>query len=250
MRVYAAGPDVPASAVLLFPDVLGLHAEILAFVDRIGEQGFRCLAPDVYYREHRQAFRGIVEQDEMIAAGKRLRTSELADDIAALVRFATAGQPTARLATIGFCRGGSQAVLAAGVAPDTVVSTLAVYPTRLLQDSPDTAYAPWLPAVRAELRLFCPGDDPLFPRSDVEEIAQRLDASATPYQIRIYPNAAHGWNFSSRPEYNAHADRDTWEVAFDAWDRLLVRREDPRLDLPRLVLVADPQAVEARPSAT
>jgi carboxymethylenebutenolidase len=155
-----------------------------------------------------------------------------------------------RVGTIGFCRGGSQAILAAGVAPELVVSAIAVYPTRLLQDTPDTGYFRWFSSVRAEVKILCPGIDPLFPKSDVEAIARLLDAMEARYQIRIYPGAMHGWNFASRPEYSSHADRDTWNVAFDAWERLLVVGEAAQLGQPRIIEIPDPSMSAADPRAS
>jgi carboxymethylenebutenolidase len=222
MRVYdVAGPRADSPTVILFADVLGLHAEILEFARRIGGRGYRCLAPDVYYREHQAVFRGIEDTAAMLALGRRLRTDLLVDDIRTLVRYATQGDPGARLGAIGFCRGGSQAVLAAGAAPDAIVSAIAVYPTRLLQDTPDTGYSRWFGAIKADLRFLCPEADDLMPPADVDGLAAQLDRLGTSYQIRVYPGATHGWNFASRPEYHRAADTDTWRIAFADWDRLL-----------------------------
>jgi carboxymethylenebutenolidase len=237
MRVYdVAGPTADAASVLMFPDVLGMHSEVLGFARRVGGMGFRCLVPDVYYREQRAEFRGMAEVDEMLAAARRLRSSDLADDIRAVLRTAALG-PGARVATIGFCRGGSQAVLAAGAAPEVVVTALAVYPTRLLQESSDTGYSAWFPAIRGEVRVLSPSDDHLMPHADLVRLSAVFEALGVRHQIRIYPDAVHGWSFPSRPEYHAAADQDMWHLAASDWRRLLRDRGVPSPLSPSWVVV-------------
>lgn len=225
MRAYVAHPlsNAAAPTVVLFPDVLGLHGEIRGFVRRVAGYGYLCIAPEVYHRIGIDTVAVEHTIPEMSATAKTLVTTELVEDIGALFHFADefSGAPAIRpKCCIGFCRGGSQAFLAAGAFPEHVVGAVSAYGTRLMQDSPDTAYFRYAASISGELHLLCGAEDPLMPRDQIDQLRQHLTDHGVRFEITIVA-AEHGWNFPSRHAYDRNADDMTWRVAHEQWSRLL-----------------------------
>jgi carboxymethylenebutenolidase len=59
--------------------------------------------------------------------------------------------------------------------------------------------------------LFFGAKDPLIPMDHVGQINTELTSKKVPFQMKVYPEATHGFFCDERPSYNEAAAKDAWE---------------------------------------
>jgi carboxymethylenebutenolidase len=59
--------------------------------------------------------------------------------------------------------------------------------------------------------LFFGGKDPLIPADHVSQIKTELTNKQKKFEIKLYPEATHGFFCDERPSYHAESAKDAWE---------------------------------------
>lgn len=219
MPAYLAHPETgtPAPAVIVLQEVFGVNANMRRIAELVATAGYVGLAINYYHRKdpHLDA----PYTPEGIAKGRETaahvtRETFRADLGASLdwlneqdfVRFN-------HIATWGFCYGGSLAFLSA---MERGVSAAVCFYGGQIAKPLISGGPPSLESageIRAPLFLAFGGQDKGIPREDVERIAQTLEAKNKRFELKVYPDADHGF---FRESSNAF---DKADVA-DAWDRV------------------------------
>jgi len=222
----------PHPAVLLFMDGIGLRPRIEQMADRIAEQGYAVLAPNLFYRGGRAPLiPDLVERlqtEDRAAVWGELRplmtalTPEVAArDTAAYVAFLDAQPDVAPgpIATTGYCMGGALSLRAAAQLPDRVVAAASFHGGNL---APSDDVGPHLgaPQIRAELYVGHADNDGSMPPEQQERLAAALDAAGVTYTAELYDGAAHGWTMTDMPVHDEKAEQRHWEALLG----LLARR--------------------------
>jgi carboxymethylenebutenolidase len=148
------------------------------------------------------------------------REGVLTDLDAAIARLEAAGIPAARQGIVGFCMGGTVALVAdaerqLGAAVTFYGGGLKEgrfgFPP-LIEEAPRLR-APWL-------GLF--GDlDAGIPVEQVEELRAAAATSGQPTEVVRYPEAGHGFHCDQRKDYHAPSAADAWRRALAWFDRYL-----------------------------
>jgi carboxymethylenebutenolidase len=141
-------------------------------------------------------------------------------------------QPS-RVAVIGFCMGGTYALLA-GTALERVAAVAPFY--AVLSHSHGLLHAPGgldpqkkprSPLAAARM-LRCPllafyGDRDVFvPASDIDALRAQLAASGQPFEVRVFPGAGHAFMNETRPQaFAPEAAQVAWERLFELLEREL-----------------------------
>lgn len=222
----AAGPAVSRPAVVLIPDVWGLSEFYRELARRLMAEGFVTLALDPYG--------GPVQITD---PGRFLRERSDPETLARIraaleqlsVHPAVAGQS---VGVVGFCIGGTQALLAACALPgvSACVSFYGIlsYEHGLLYDPAgrDPVRKPRdpiaaVPDLRCPLLALFGGRDEFVPARDVRALEARAAETGRRVEVRIYPEAGHAFLNETRPQAFRPDD------ARDAWARMLafLRRE-------------------------
>jgi carboxymethylenebutenolidase len=208
--------STPRPGVLLLPDVWGLSALYRELARRLSEEGFVTLALEPYG--------GPVQITD---PGRFLRERSDPETLARIrsgVGF-LATQPAVageRVGVIGFCIGGTNALLAACALPglSACVSFYGIlsYDHGLLHDPAgrDPSRKPRDPLAAID-DLACPllgffgGEDEFVPVADVRALEARAARAGKRAEIRIYPGAGHAFANETRPQaFRADAARDAW----------------------------------------
>jgi len=135
-------------------------------------------------------------------------------------------QPTVdpdRIGAIGYCFGGGVVLemARAGVPLDGVVS---------FHGALDTENPAQRGVVKAKLLVLTGADDPFVPAEQVARFKAEMDAAGVNYRVVSYPGAKHaftnpdadsyGKQFGLPLEYNAVADRESWQAMQDFFGKI------------------------------
>ena len=212
LRAFEARPadGTGGTAVLVLPDVRGLHAFYEELVLRFAEVGLHALAIDYFGRTAGTDARG--DDFEYMPHVERTTWTGLQADIQAAAEHL--GSRGARnLVTVGFCYGGRVSFLCAtlpSVAPAGVVGFYGkpVGPGRAETPAP----ADLAGAFRSPVLGLFGGADPGIPTDAAETFRTALADVGVEHEIVVYPDAPHGF-FDRKQEQFAAESADAWQRA-------------------------------------
>lgn len=206
LGAYVAHPGGTAAhpAVIVVQEWWGLDDHIRDIARRFAQEGYFAVAPDLYSRQGHK-----VAKDPN-AAGELMSKLDKADGIADLLStvewIKTRKEANAaRIGVIGFCMGGSYAMLLPCVSKDI------------------KAAAPFYGEVPPDEQLGnlnCPvfyaygENDGWITRQDVDRLAAALKKFNKRGEVKIYKGCSHGFFNDTRKDVYAAAEaRDAWQKA-------------------------------------
>jgi carboxymethylenebutenolidase len=204
--VYLASPAGRArGAVVIVQEIFGLTAHIRRTADSYAANGYLAIAPALFDRISRDLVLGYSPEEIERARGYRLQvpiTKALLDIAASAAVVRHAG----RIATIGYCWGGTLTWAAASTVP--MAAAVCYYGAKMWEQSPK------LPTCPAQLHFA--EDDSSIPASEIEQLRAAYPAG----EYYLYP-AAHAFANEDRADrYNAEAAA----LARTRTDEFLARR--------------------------
>ena len=199
------------AAMLILPDVRGLHRYYEELAERLAGAGIDALAIDYFGRTATDDDRG--PAFESMAHVSRTTYAGLRADIAAAASHLQASGPR-RLFTMGFCFGGRLAFLTATMPELGLAGAIGFYgwPTgRSRNDTP--APADVADQNRAPVLGLFGGADQDITADVVATYAATLDAAGAAHELVTYPGAPHSFFDRRQSDFAAASD--------DAWRRIL-----------------------------
>ena len=186
---WLALPDgKPRGGAVVIQEIFGVNAHIRSVADRFATFGYAALAPALFDPVERDVeldynAEGIARGRELVAA---IGFDHALDSVSAAARFLQA-RDDLRVATIGYCWGGSVAFLAA---TRLALPSVSYYGARTMQFVNERAQA---------ALLFHFGErDGSIPPADIAAIR----AAHPQAEVRVWP-AGHGINCDMRADYDA-----------------------------------------------
>ena len=196
------------SAVVIYPDVRGLHQFYRELALRFAEVGIAAIAIDYFGRSA-----GLTSRDESFEFRphvQQVRLDSFTLDVkAALAYLREKLGPEGAVFVVGFCMGGSLALLT-GTNRELGFAGLIPFYAGVTRDFGgsgtilDNATRVSYPVVG-----FFGGADQGIPESAVDELDRKLDQAGVWHHLTIYPGAPHGF-FDRRSEDFAEASADAW----------------------------------------
>lgn len=216
---YAARPlgAERAPVVIVIEEIFGVHEYIKDVCRRLAKRGYLAVAPELYARL--ADLSTMTDAQEIIdRVISRAPDATMLSDLGATIDWAIAHHgDAARVATLGFCRGGRDVWLFAEH-DARLKAAVAFY-------GPVTgATSPIQPETPLDLAgdLKCPllglygGQDPSIRLADVQAAAAKARAAGQTVRIIDYPDAGHGFHADYRPSYNRTDAEAAWAQAL-AW---------------------------------
>jgi carboxymethylenebutenolidase len=214
-RAFAVdAPSPTGAAVVVLPDVRGLHRYYEELALRFAEAGVDAVAIDPFGRtagtEERAAdFESMPHVERTTYAGLVADTQAAADDL-------RRRRDVGALFAVGFCFGGRLAFLTAthpelGLAGAVGFYGVLVGPSRNDMPAPvDVAHGSVCPV----LGLFG-GADPAIPAAAIAAYEAALSDAGVDHELVTYPDAPHSF-FDRKAHEHAAASQDAWErvIAF------------------------------------
>jgi carboxymethylenebutenolidase len=221
MPVYYARPaNVQNPPVILVAmEIFGLHEYIKDVTRRLGKLGAFAIAPDYYFRAGEDLTK-ITEPPKLMPIVNKKADAELFADLDATVAWAKSqGGDTNRLGIMGFCRGGRTVWEYASHNPN-LKAAVAFYGSLV---DPDAQKAIWpkspierAPEIKAPVLGLYGEKDAGIPLAQVEQMKAALTAANKTFEIKVYPDAPHGFHADYRASYRKEAAEDAWKQ-MEAW---------------------------------
>ncbi len=194
---YQANADQPRGGVVVLQEIFGVNEHIRSVCERFADAGYSAIAPALYDRSSVTGCQLGYQPDD-IEVGRKLRDEFAWDDTMRDVAAAAdvLQQNGLRVATVGYCWGGSISFLTATRL--NLAGAVVYYGAQIMPHVHETANAPLL--------MHFGEQDKSIPPEDIAAIqAAHPDAAIHTYV------ADHGFNCDLRPSHHAPSA----ELAFD-----------------------------------
>jgi carboxymethylenebutenolidase len=218
LSVHEPG-GAPRGGVVVVQEAFGVTDHIEDVARRLAGEGWLAVAPHLLHRTGDPKLPYDIEQVKP-HMGALTAEGILADVDAAIARLDEAGVDGARTGVVGFCMGGTVALVVA--ARRAVGAAVTFYGGGVAEGRFGFG-----PLVEEATRLHCPwlglyGDlDRGIPADDVERLRTAAASSGQSTEIVRYPDAGHGFHNDARPAYHAESARDAWSRTLRWFDRHL-----------------------------
>ncbi|MDX1449638.1 MAG: alpha/beta fold hydrolase [Acidimicrobiia bacterium] len=197
---FVSPPAGPGPAVLLLHSWWGLTPFFRRLADRLAEQGYTVLAPDLAQGE---TFVDPAEAQQHLADLDADRLAALTLSGAQIVRDRSS-QPESPIAVVGFSMGASLGLWASVRVPDLVSRVVAFYGVQSIDFAgSSSAY-----------QLHLADEDHLVSDDEAVFMEATMGMESLPVETFRYPGTSHFFFERDREEYDADA-------AGLAWDRML-----------------------------
>jgi carboxymethylenebutenolidase len=214
-------PDgTPRGGVVVVQEAFGVNDHIEDIGRRLAAEGWLAVVPHLFHRTGDPAF-GYEDFSVVMPHMKALTAEGILTDVdAALACLEGEGVPAARTGIVGFCMGGTVALVVAARRPigaavtfygGGVTSGRFGFPP-LVEVAPDISI-PWL-------GLFGDADQGI-PVEDVEQLRAAAATAGAETEIVRYPGAPHGFNCDIRDSYRPEPAADAWARTLAWFDRHL-----------------------------
>ena len=219
-HVFEPAGAGPWPGILFLMDGFGMRPNIMEMAQRLADDGYVVLLPDLFYRrgpyaplDVGQAFAG----GNMIEAVRdRLGTSPT---LAMVLRDAGLFIDTlrghsdvagTRIGVTGYCMSGGMSLAIAGTFPEAVAAAACFHGGLLVSPADDSPHR-IAPAARARLYVGGAQTDQWCPPTMVAEFDQALTAAGVDHRCEIYEGTLHGWTMRDSPLYDAPAAERHWQ---------------------------------------
>jgi carboxymethylenebutenolidase len=210
----------PKGGVIVIQEAFGVNDHIEDVARRFADEGWLAVAPHLFWRTGDPKL-GYTDMSQVMEHMQAVSKDGVLTDVdAALAETAQAGVAAARTGIVGFCMGGTVALvvdterdLGAAVTfyGGGVKEGRFGFPP--LVDAAPHLRAPWL-------GLF--GDeDKGIPVEQVEELRAAAATAPVTTEIVRYAEAEHGFHCDQRASYHAASARDAWRRTLEWFDRYL-----------------------------
>ncbi len=210
---FTATASVPKGpAVVILPDVRGLHGFYVELAQRFAEHGYDSVAIDYFGRTA-----GVGRRDDEFPFRDHVPLCSLEGvtaDTRAAVGYLRGDDPERKVFVLGFCFGGSNAWLLAAQGLD-LAGVIGFY---------GNPQRPPVGPIDAVDDYACPvlalmgGDDPGIPPEVVEEFRRAMDAAGVDNEVIVYDGAPHSFFDRQQEEYSEES-ADAWRRVMDFFER-------------------------------
>lgn len=217
MELFVAKPDGagPYPGLVIVQEAFGVNDHIKDMTQRYANQGYVAVAPDLFHR-----FEGrTVPYDNMrdaIGTIMKLNDDQVMNDVSAALGYLKGNSSVKhdRIGIVGFCFGGRTAYLAATRTND-IAAVVGYYGGGIADPRNPNAPVTKSENISVPLLLFFGAQDQMIPQDQVQKIEQTLTQLGKEHQIKVYPQAGHGFNCDARGSYNEEAAKDAQRIASD-----------------------------------
>jgi carboxymethylenebutenolidase len=206
-------------------DAGGVRPAMVDMAQRIADDGYIVLLPDLFYRfgaygplVPAEVFAG----DWRAILGPLMATTgndKAAEDTGAFLAYLDTRSDFAggKVGAVGFCMGGGMALTAAGTYPDRFAAVASFHGGNLATDAPTSPHL-IAPKITAAVHIGAAENDASYPPEMAERLARAFADARVRFDTKIY-HAAHGWMMPDFPVYDRAAAEHGWVAMLELFAR-------------------------------
>lgn len=203
--------------IVLYMDAFGPRPALYGMAQRLADEGYAVLLPDLYYRlgaygpfEAATAFKNDDTARQlrgMIGATSQAMTEADSAFFIAALEAAGARGP---IGVVGYCMGGARALTAAVAYPERIAAAASFHGGNLASDAADS---PHLRADQIKARVYVgtAGIDGSFPPEQSTRFVEAFRRAEVDFTLENYVGAAHGWCVPDHSVYDEKASERHWQ---------------------------------------
>jgi len=197
VNAYLAAPENGGPGILVLHAWWGLKPFFKDLCDRLAEQGFTALAPDL--------FQGQVAQTiEAAEALMKSSDDQVVSDIVMTAKDDLLDRAGGKIGVLGFSFGAAWSLIAAAHDPDKIAATVLFY----------GVYEVDFSKVKSKIFGHFGDRDEWEPLEGAKEMETAMKAAELDVTLHVYPGVSHWFVETDRPEYDPAAAQLAWERTF------------------------------------
>ncbi len=202
--------DGPWPAVMQLTDIMGIRGAFRQMAQRLADQGYVVLLPNVFYRGARlpvldftPAFGDERTMKRLGELRSFLANDQMGPDGAAFADYLLTLKQVKgpKVGVVGYCFTGSMAFRIAGAAPEKIAAAASFHGGGLYTDQPDSPHLS-LPNITARLCFGHAIEDRGMPPEAIAKLETALKTWPGRSESETYEGARHGWCVPGRDVYN------------------------------------------------
>jgi carboxymethylenebutenolidase len=227
--LHLPGDGEARPGVIMYPDAGGARDTFRQMADRLAEEGYAVLVPDVYYRvapvppfSMETVFTDPGERKRLMDLVHSLTPDLVKRDAEAFSAFlADRGDVrSGPIGTTGYCMGGRISLTVAGHLGERVGAAASFHGGNLaVADDPGSPHH-LANQVRAVVYVGAAENDGSFGPDQRERLHDAYEAAGVRHSIEDYP-AAHGFAVPDNPPYDESAAERHWQAMTDLYAQTL-----------------------------
>jgi carboxymethylenebutenolidase len=196
--------------IICLTDIGGIRPANREAAERLAQQGYAVLLPNVFYRTGRTPLQPVLRtltpeamKQRMAELTQPLTPEGMEDDASTYLAFLRS-QDCVRegmMGVVGYCFTGKMALHTAAAQPDTIAAAASFHGGGLFTDAPTSPHLT-LPRIKARLYFAHATNDRSMPADAIAKLDQALESWGGKYESEIYKDAYHSWTASDSPVYN------------------------------------------------
>jgi carboxymethylenebutenolidase len=217
----ASGGAGPWPGVIFFMDGPGIRPVLFEMAQRLANEGFLVLLPDLFYRagpyEPVDPTALFADPEKRAAHAKYFKSTDKAkatSDTKAFLDFLDAEHDLAgqKLGVTGYCMGGGLALTAAARYPERFAAAACFHGASLATEADDSPHK-LANRVKAKVLVAGADKDTGFPPEQAALLASAFKDAGVDHRVEIWEGAKHGWTMKDFPVYSeAAAERHFHEL--------------------------------------
>lgn len=211
-------------AVIFYMDGLGIRPALLEMGQRLADNGYAVLLPNLYYRHGPASAQPdlLNDRDQMMARVMSVTNEGTMRDTERFLAFLDTQNSVAgeRVGCTGYCMGGALSLTAAGTFTDRVVAAGSFHGARLATDAPDSPHL-LAPKMKGEVYVGVSEIDPYLVEGETERLDGALKTAGANATVEIYPGVQHGFAVPGLPIYDREASERHWDRLLGLYKRTL-----------------------------
>jgi carboxymethylenebutenolidase len=214
--LYHAEGVAQRPGLIHLTDIGGIRPSHRGMAQRLAEQGYVVLLPNVFYRTGRPPVFDFPFKPGEERSMKRfaeltrpLTPGAMERDASAYVDFVAKQDAVSKgpMGVVGYCFTGQMAMRTATARPDKIAAVASFHGARLFTDEPTSPHLT-LPRIKSRLYFGHAVQDHTMPEEDIKKFDAALASWGGRYESEVYDGAFHGWTVPDSASYNqAQAER-------------------------------------------
>ena len=183
----------------------GLRPALLEMGQRLADNGYAVLLPNLYYRHGPASMSSDLMNDRdrmMMLVGSVTNEGTMRDTERFLAFLDTQESVLGeRVGCTGYCMGGALSLTAAGTYTDRVAAVASLHGARLATDAPDSPHL-LAPQMTGEIYAGVSEIDPYLAPGETDRLGAALKDAGANATVEIYPGVHHGFTVPGIPIYD------------------------------------------------